>query len=162
MQRDQNVKAVSPGALACQLLSGEDLDVHLDTATLGAPPYATAMGPVGFGAGGIVVYGEETDMVQLLARIAAFFSGESCGKCVPCREGTRWMADTLRRIVIGRGTPEDLTVLEDVAANVGGRKSLCNLGDFAANPVWSGLRLFRGEFERYVTQGRPTGLGAAA
>ncbi len=156
MQRDQKVKAVSPGALACQFLPGDNLDVTMDTATLTRPPFFfPPFGPVGFGAGGIVVYGEEVDMVQMITNIAGFFARESCGKCVPCREGTHWMLDILRRIASGRGKPKDLDVLLDVATNIGGRKTLCALGDFAVNPVASGLRLFRDEFERYVSKGAP-------
>jgi NADH-quinone oxidoreductase subunit F len=108
---------------------------------------------VGFGAGGIVVYGEETDMVRMIASIAGFFARESCGKCVPCREGTHWMYDLLRRIVRGGARPSDVEVLESVATNIAGRKTLCALGDFAVNPVGSGLRLFRAEFEAYCTKG---------
>jgi NADH-quinone oxidoreductase subunit F len=153
MQRDQKVKAVSPGALACQLLTGDDLDVTMDTATLTRPPYFNKMGPVGFGAGGIIVYGDEVNMVDLMVQISGFFARESCGKCVPCREGTHWMLDMWRRIQAGRGTLEDLDVLEDVATRIGGRKTLCALGDFAAGPVWSAIQRFRPEFEAYIRQG---------
>src|SRR4029079_16421021 len=77
-----------------------------------------------------------------------FFARESCGKCVPCREGTSWVHVLLRRIARGRGTARDLALLEDMTKNVGGRKTLCALGDFSCNAVWSGLKYFRGEFER--------------
>ncbi|HEX2036450.1 MAG TPA: NADH-ubiquinone oxidoreductase-F iron-sulfur binding region domain-containing protein, partial [Chloroflexota bacterium] len=156
MQRDQKVKAVSPGALACQFLPGDNLDIPMDTATLTRPPYfVPPFGPVGFGAGGIVVYGEEVDMVQILVNIAGFFARESCGKCVPCREGTHWMFDLLRRIAAGRASVADVDTLLDVATNIAGRKTLCALGDFAVNPVGSALRLFRDEFERYARKGAP-------
>ncbi|HEX2186959.1 MAG TPA: NADH-ubiquinone oxidoreductase-F iron-sulfur binding region domain-containing protein, partial [Chloroflexota bacterium] len=156
MQRDQKVKAVSPGALGCQFLPGDDLDIPMDTATLTRPPYfIPPFGPVGFGAGGIVVYGEEVDMVQILVNIAGFFARESCGKCVPCREGTHWMFDLLRRIAAGRASVADVDTLLDVATNIAGRKTLCALGDFAVNPVGSALRLFRDEFERYARKGAP-------
>ena len=150
MKRNQKVKAVSPGALACQLLPGTDLNVQMDTATLTRPPHwHPPFGPVGFGAGGIIVYGEETDIVQVVARAAGFFARESCGKCVPCREGTHWMQDVLGRIAHGHGRPRDLGILEDVTRNIGGRKTLCALGDFSVNSVASALRLFRPEFEAY-------------
>jgi len=152
MQRNQKVKAVSPGALACQLLTDHHLDVTMDTATLTSAAFRHPIfGPVGFGAGGIIVYGEECDVVDLLVRVAGFFARESCGKCVPCREGTSWLHMLLRRIARGRGTIRDLTLLEDVTRNIGGRQTLCSLGDFACNPVWSGLRHFRHEFERRVS-----------
>jgi NADH-quinone oxidoreductase subunit F len=155
MQRDQKVKAVSPGALACQLLSADDLDVNMDTATLTRPPYFNKFGPVGFGAGGIVVYGEETNMGDLMVQISGFFARESCGKCVPCREGTHWMNDIWRRIANGQGRTRDLDMLEDVAANIGGKKTLCSLGDFAAGPVLSAIMKFRPDFEQLISEGRP-------
>ena len=149
MQRGQKLKAVSPGALACQLLTAEHLDTPMDTATLTAPPFRDSFfGPVGFGAGGIIVYGEECDVVDLLVQVAGFFARESCGKCVPCREGTSWLHMLLRRIARGRATVRDLTILEDVTRRIGGRSTLCSLGDFACNPVWSGLRHFRSDFEK--------------
>jgi NADH-quinone oxidoreductase subunit F len=107
---------------------------------------------VGFGAGGIVAMGEEVDIVRMLEAVSGFFARESCGKCVPCREGTRWMLDMVRRIAAGGGRPRDLQVLREVATNIGGRKTLCALGDFAVNPVASALRHFRTDFERYVAE----------
>jgi len=161
MQRNQRVKAVSPGALACQLLTEEHLDVTMDTATLNAPPYRDPFfGPVGFGAGGIIVYGEECDMVDLLVQASGFFARESCGKCVPCREGTTWMHMLLRRVASGAGTSRDLETLADVPKNIGGRKTLCALGDFSCNPVWSGLKYFRREFERRIPEASPPLLEA--
>jgi NADH-quinone oxidoreductase subunit F len=153
MQRNQKVKAVSPGALACQILPGDNLDIPMDTATLTRPPYFNEFGPVGFGAGGIVVYGEEISITDILVSISGFFARESCGRCVPCREGTHWMHDVIRRIDAGRGRPRDLVVLGDVAANIGGRKTLCALGDFAVNPVASALKHFRAEFEAAMASG---------
>jgi len=153
MQRDQQVKAVSPGALACQILPGTNLDIPMDTATLTRPPYFNKLGPVGFGAGGIIVYGEETNMVDLMVQLSGFFARESCGKCVPCREGTHWMLDIWRRIQAGGGTPDDIDTLEDVAARIAGKKTLCALGDFAAGPVWSAIQHFRPEFEEYIRRG---------
>ncbi|MGH2369971.1 MAG: NADH-quinone oxidoreductase subunit NuoF, partial [Chloroflexota bacterium] len=112
---DRKVKAVSPGALASPLISGGELEVKLDTDAVRAPPYRTQLG-----AGGIIVYDETVCMVELLLRTEQFFAHESCGKCVPCREGTHWMVDMIRRIAVGRGRDEDLDVLYGVAGNMSG------------------------------------------
>ncbi|MBI3974171.1 MAG: SLBB domain-containing protein [Chloroflexi bacterium] len=146
VQRNQKVKAVSPGALASPLLSGDELDVHLDV--FSARPHSE------LGAGGIIVYGEEVDIVPLVLRASTFFANESCGKCVPCREGTRWIADALQRIVDGKGRQRDIDIINDVAGNME-RKTLCMLGSFAAWPVQSALRKFRPDFERYLGHAPP-------
>ncbi|MGH2371751.1 MAG: NADH-ubiquinone oxidoreductase-F iron-sulfur binding region domain-containing protein, partial [Chloroflexota bacterium] len=81
---------------------------------------------------------------------------ESCGKCVPCREGTHWMVDMIRRIAVGRGRDEDLDVLYGVAGNMSGlpfhQRTLCALADFAAGPVQSALTKFREDFEYHVRE----------
>jgi ferredoxin len=87
-----------------------------------------------------------------------FTMAESCGKCTPCREGTRTMFDLLTRIVEGEGTFEDLENLEEIAAWVKGA-SLCGLGQTAPNPVLSTLRYFRDEYEAHVVEKRcPAGV----
>jgi NADH-quinone oxidoreductase subunit F len=87
-----------------------------------------------------------------------FTMAESCGKCTPCREGTRAMFDLLTRIVGGEGTFEDLENLEEIAVWVRGA-SLCGLGQTAPNPVLSTLRYFRDEYETHVAERRcPAGV----
>ena len=76
---------------------------------------------------------------------------ESCGKCTPCREGTRWLVQLLQKIEDGRGEYSDLDLIESVGSRILGR-SLCALGDFAVYPVQSYLRKFRSEFEAHVEQ----------
>jgi NADH-quinone oxidoreductase subunit F len=150
MTRGQTVKAVSPGALACQLLTAEHMEVTMDTATLTRPPFFTDFGPVGFGAGGVIVYGDQCEILDLLVNSSGFFARESCGKCVPCREGTTWMNMMLRRMSLGGARPRDLDQLLEVARNIGGRKTLCALGDFAVSAIGSAFRQFRPDLEAAV------------
>jgi len=105
------------------------------------------------GSGAVMVMDETTDMVQVLRRISRFYFSESCGQCTPCREGTGWLYRMLTRIVEGKGRPEDLELLDNVAYNIMGR-TICALGDAAAMPVRSFLEHFRPEFEHYIEHGR--------
>jgi len=92
---------------------------------------------------------ETTDMVKVLQRISRFYFSESCGQCTPCREGTGWLYRMLTRIVEGKGMPEDLDKLDDVASKIEGR-TICALGDAAAMPVRSFVKHYREEFEHYI------------
>jgi NADH-quinone oxidoreductase subunit F len=83
--------------------------------------------------------------------VAEFYKHESCGKCTPCREGTRWVTDMLARIESGEGRPGDLETLESVNNRVLGN-CLCPLGDAMAMPVLSYLDKYRGEFEAHIEQ----------
>jgi NADH-quinone oxidoreductase subunit F len=110
------------------------------------------------GSGGMVVLDEGTCMVDVARYFLGFTTAESCGKCTPCREGTRYMHEILTRIVEGEGTLEDLELLEEVATWVKGA-SLCGLGQTAPNPVLSTLRYFRDEFVAHIVDKRcPAGV----
>ncbi len=116
------------------------------------------------GSGAVIVMDETTDMVKALQRISRFYYSESCGQCTPCREGTGWMYRMITRIVEGKGHPEDIPKLEDVAGKIAGR-TICALGDAAAMPVQSFLKHYRHEFEYYIEHKRSLvseKLGAAA
>ena len=93
------------------------------------------------------VFDETTSVVRCVSRWNDFYQHESCGKCTPCREGTYWMKEILHRLEAGKGTEGDIDLLLDVADNIDGR-SFCALGDAAAQPVKSGIRYFREEFEQ--------------
>ena len=101
------------------------------------------------GSGGMVVMDEDTCMVDVARYFINFTMSESCGKCTPCREGTRYMYEILTRIVEGEGTPSDIDLLEEVAGWVKGT-SLCGLGQTAPNPVLTALRYFRDEFIAHI------------
>jgi NADH-quinone oxidoreductase subunit F len=91
-------------------------------------------------------------LVQFALRSTKFYMHESCGKCTPCREGTRWMVQILEKLEAGRGELAEIELLESVGAGILG-KSLCALGDFAVYPVASFVKHWRHEFVAHVEQG---------
>ncbi len=101
------------------------------------------------GSGGMIVMDDETCMVDVARYFLEFVQSESCGKCVPCRVGTRHMLDILRAICAGRGREEDLDKLEALAKEVK-TASLCGLGQTAPNPVLTTIRYFRDEYEAHI------------
>lgn len=141
------LKAVIPGGSSVPVVPG---DVMLKAA-MDYDSIAKAGSMLGSGA--VIVMDDTTDMVKVLQRISRFYFSESCGQCTPCREGTGWLYRMLTRIVEGRGRPEDLERLDDVAAKIEGR-TICALGDAAAMPVRSFLKHYRHEFEHYIQYGK--------
>lgn len=105
------------------------------------------------GSGGCMFLNEHTCIVSFIWRTALFYANESCGKCTPCREGTKWMEQILRRIVMGNGQPGDMDLLLNITQQIDGR-SFCGLGDAAAWPVAAALRVFPEEFEYYIQHGK--------
>jgi NADH-quinone oxidoreductase subunit F len=105
------------------------------------------------GTASMIVVDDSQALVPLALRLAEFYRHESCGKCVPCREGTNWTVKMLERIDEGEGTPMDLDILEQVQGNIMGN-CLCVLGDSMAMPVSSMLKHFRPEFERHMEEAR--------
>ncbi len=101
------------------------------------------------GSGGMIVMDEDTCMVDLAKYFTNFLQEESCGKCVPCREGLRRMGDILKDITEGKGSMEDLSLIEDLAEMLKDA-SLCGLGTTAANPVMSTLKYFRDEYVAHI------------
>jgi Pyruvate/2-oxoacid:ferredoxin oxidoreductase delta subunit len=97
----------------------------------------------------MVVTDENTCMVDMAKYFLTFTQEESCGKCIPCREGTKRMLDILEKITNGEGTEEDLVLLEDLS-NMVVESSLCALGGSAPNPVLTTLKYFREEYEAHV------------
>jgi NADH-quinone oxidoreductase subunit F len=105
------------------------------------------------GSGGVVVMDEETCMVKAALRIMKFYAHESCGWCIPCREGTTWLRKLLTRFHEGQGQRSDITLIGDLAKNMLGR-TFCPLGDAAAMPTISFVEKFREEFEAHL-DGQP-------
>jgi NADH-quinone oxidoreductase subunit F len=105
------------------------------------------------GSGGMVVMDEENCMVDVARYFLSFVQSESCGKCVPCRNGTKQMLDMLEEICAGRGKPEDIDMLLDLAEQIKAG-SLCGLGQTAPNPVITTLRYFRDEYEAHINEQR--------
>ena len=137
-------KAVQIGGPSggCACASEEHLDLPLDFDSL------KKIGAM-IGSGGLVVMDEDTCMVETARFFMKFTQNESCGKCVPCREGTKRMLEILTRIVNNEGEPEDLDLLEELAATIKAT-SLCGLGQAACNPVVSTLKYFRNEYLAHV------------
>lgn len=143
-------KAVQIGGPSGGCLTQEHLDLPLDFDSL------QSVGAM-IGSGGLVVMNQKTCMVQMARFFMRFTQNESCGKCVPCREGTKQMLALLDDIIEGRADEKTLVLLEQVAQAVR-KASLCGLGKTAPNPVLAMLRHFRGEMEMHVAQHRcPTG-----
>ena len=143
---DGEFKAVQIGGPSGGCLITPHLDVNLDFDSL------KKMGAM-IGSGGLVVMDDNTCMVEVARFFMNFTQNESCGKCVPCREGTKRMLEILERIVAGNGKAEDLELLEDLATTIT-ETALCGLGKSAALPVMSTLKLFRDEYMEHVEDKR--------
>ncbi len=111
------------------------------------------------GSGGCMVFNERTDIVLLARRTSEFYAHESCGKCTPCREGTRWMFKVLDRICTGSGQPGDIELLLNICDQIDGR-SYCGLGDAAAWPIRAFIKHYRHEFEYWIEH-KKSPVGAA-
>ncbi len=135
-------KAVQTGGPSGGCIPSEQIDLPIDYESL------TEAGSM-MGSGGMVVMDEDTCMVDVARYFLAFTQDESCGKCTPCREGTKLMLDILTKITDGHGTPDDLLALEEVAKIVK-ETSLCGLGKTAPNPVLTTLRYFRDEYIAHI------------
>jgi NADH:ubiquinone oxidoreductase subunit F (NADH-binding)/(2Fe-2S) ferredoxin len=137
-------KAVQTGGPSGGCLPETYLDQPVDYESLAA---AGSM----MGSGGMVVMDEETCMVDIARYFLSFTQAESCGKCVPCRVGTKQMLDILERICRGEGRPEDIPLLQTLGENIK-IGSLCALGGTAPNPVLTTLRYFRNEYEAHINE----------
>jgi NADH-quinone oxidoreductase subunit F len=102
------------------------------------------------GSAGFIVMDDSTDMVYEIYRLAKFYAHESCAQCTQCREGTAWTTRILERMLQGQGKPADLQLLLDLSEQMTG-KTICVLSDSCAAPVVSGIKKFRGEFDRYLS-----------
>jgi len=146
-------KAVQIGGPSGGCLTSEHLDLPLDFDSL------KKAGAI-IGSGGLVVMDEDTCMVEVARFFMNFTQNESCGKCVPCREGTKRMLEILERIVAGKGREGDIELLEELADTIT-NTALCGLGKTAANPVVSTIKYFRSEYEAHIRDKRcPAGACA--
>jgi NADH-quinone oxidoreductase subunit F len=138
----KKLKAVIPGGSSCPLLTADEIDIPMD---YDAVAKAGSM----LGSGGMVVMDEDTCMVDMARRIMHFYAHESCGWCIPCREGTTWLRKMLDRFHAGYGRAEDIDLVSDLAKNMLGR-TFCPLGDAAALPTISIVQKWRNEFEQHL------------
>lgn len=142
----KKLKAVIPGGSSCPVLKAEECDLAMDFDTVAQ---AKSM----LGSGGVVVMDEDTCMVKAALRIMKFYAHESCGWCIPCREGTIWLRKLLDRFHAGFGQQGDIPLIGEVAKNMLGR-TFCPLGDAAAMPTISFVEKFYDEFEAHL-DGKP-------
>ncbi|ARU41619.1 NADH-quinone oxidoreductase subunit F [Armatimonadetes bacterium Uphvl-Ar1] len=141
------LKACVPGGSSVPIINAE----AVSEAIIGYEEMAEVQSMVGSGA--CMFLNEHTCIVSFIWRTAYFYAMESCGKCTPCREGTKWMEQILRRIIMGNGQPGDMDLLLQITQQIDGR-SFCGLGDAAAWPVAAAIRVFPEEFEYYIKHGK--------
>jgi NADH-quinone oxidoreductase subunit F len=139
-------KAVQTGGPSGGCIPEDQLDLKVDFDEL------TAAGSM-MGSGGMIVMDEDTCMVDVARYFIEFLTDESCGKCVPCREGLRQMHKILTRITEGKGREGDIELLEDLS-ELAREASLCALGKTAPNPFLSTFRYFRDEYEAHINEAR--------
>ncbi len=141
----KNFKAIQIGGPAGGCITEEFLDTPIDYDSL------STAGAI-MGSGGMVVMDEDTCMVDVARYFLEFIQNESCGKCVPCRLGTKQMLDILTDITNGKGKPEDLNLLLDLSEAIK-NGSLCGLGQLSPNPVLTTLKFFRDEYQAHINEG---------
>jgi NADH-quinone oxidoreductase subunit F len=142
MQDGHELKFWTPGGSSTPMLTADHLDIPLDFE--GAAAAGSMLGTTA-----VMVFSQQDDPVYAAYRFTEFYAHESCGKCTPCREGNYWMVRTLRRILSGAGTPEDLTTLLDTCDNIFGR-SFCALGDGATSSIVSSVKYFKQDYLDYI------------
>jgi NADH-quinone oxidoreductase subunit F len=144
ISRGKKFKAVQTGGPSGGCIPEEHLDIEVDFDEL------TKIGAI-MGSGGMIVMDEDTCMVDIARYFLNFLAHESCGKCVPCREGIRQMLKILTNISEGKGREGDIELLEELS-EVSRDASLCALGRTAPNPALSTIRYFRGEYEAHIKE----------
>ncbi|MGI8771359.1 MAG: NADH-quinone oxidoreductase subunit NuoF [Acidobacteriaceae bacterium] len=142
----RQLKAVVPGGSSTPVLTPDEIDIGMDFDQMGK---AGSM----LGSAGIVVIDDQTCMVEFALRTMQFYAHESCGWCIPCREGTDWLKKTLTRFHSGGGVLKDIDNIGYLAENMLGR-TFCPLGDAAAMPTIAFVKKFRSEFEGHLN-GKP-------
>ena len=154
MRSDKPLKAFIPGGASAPFLTPDHLDVKMDFESVAQ---AGSM----LGSGGVTVMEEGTSMVWAALRLMEFFYHESCGKCTPCREGSSWLTQILRRILDKRGRLEDLETLADLCKNIAGR-TVCAFGDAEVSPILSTLKYWRQEYEDLIREAKSHGLSGVS
>ncbi|HNX91433.1 MAG TPA: NADH-ubiquinone oxidoreductase-F iron-sulfur binding region domain-containing protein, partial [Candidatus Omnitrophota bacterium] len=142
----KKIKSVQTGGPSGGCLTERDLDTKIDYESL------AKAGSI-MGSGGMIVIDEDSCMVKMAKFFLEFTQNESCGKCTPCREGTKRMLEILTRITEGKGVEGDIEKLERLG-NMIKKASLCGLGQSAPNPVLSTIKNFREEYEEHISGGK--------
>jgi len=138
------LKGLLPGGASTDFLLEEHLDVNMDFESV-------AKAGSRMGTGTIIVLDDRTCPVGFIHNLQKFFSRESCGWCTPCREGLAWVEKTLAAIEEGRGTREDIGILEFHVRLLAPGRTFCALAPGAMEPLGSGLKFFRDDFDRHIS-----------
>jgi NADH-quinone oxidoreductase subunit F len=141
---DRPLKAVIPGGASASFFTPEHLDVKMDFESVAQ---AGSM----LGSGGVTVMDDTVCMVWAAMNLMEFFHHESCGKCTPCREGSVWLLQILRRIEAGKGKADDLDLLVSLCRRIEG-KTVCAFGDAEIAPILSTLKYFKSEYETHIRE----------
>lgn len=140
--RDGNkLKAFIPGGSSVPMLPADQVDVSYDYESLAA---AGTM----LGSGAMIVIDDSVNIVETTLRLISFYMHESCGKCTPCREGTRWLYQIVEKIMQNKGQLEYIEKMEDICDNMN-MKAFCPLADACVSPVVSSIKYFRSDYEEY-------------
>jgi NADH-quinone oxidoreductase subunit F len=145
IREGHQIKFWTPGGSSTPIFTDEHLDVPLDFEAVGAKGSM-------LGTRALQIFDETTCVVRTVLRWTEFYAHESCGKCTPCREGTYWLKQVLKRLEAGQGTEDDLSLITDIADNILGR-SFCALGDGATSPIHSSVKYFRDEYLKHFEVG---------
>ena len=147
IRNDKKLKGVIPGGASTPFLLPEMIEgVQLDYESL------QSVGSM-LGSGAVIVFDEDTCIVWTILKLIHFFRHESCGKCTPCREGTGWLEQIIKRIEAGNGQPGDIEKIEDICGNILGR-TICPLGDAAVMPIQSAIKHWRDEWVYHIENGK--------
>ncbi len=140
-------RGLLPGGASTDFLIEDHLDVKMDFASI-------ANAGSRLGTGTMIVLDDHTCPVSMLISLEGFFARESCGWCTPCREGLPWVTRTLQAIETGAGLPSDLPLLETHTCRLAPGNTFCALAPGAMEPLASGLKYFREDFERHIDEKR--------
>lgn len=152
--KGRRAKAAIPGGLSTGVMTEAEFDAPMDFAG------PMAVGCLGLGTGCAIVFDETYPMIDLLWNSCRFFAHESCGQCTPCREGTHWALEMVRRIRAGQGRLKDLDLLLEIADSIGAMPgtTICGLADGAAWLMKTVIRKFREELEDHIQRTNPNGF----
>lgn len=156
--KNRKAKGCIPGGISMGIMTEAEFDTPLDFNGPGR------VGCLGLGTAAVIVFDEQTSIVDVLYNCCRFFAHESCGQCTPCREGTGWMLKIVDRIRRGAGRLEDLAILDEIGKSIGiiPGTTICGLADGAGWPVKNAVQKFRPELEEYIKQGKKSAAPALA
>jgi len=140
----KTLKAYIPGGASAPMLPNRPEFIDVPITYEDYPAVGSTMGSASF-----ILIPEDVCIIYAQLRISEFFAHESCGKCIPCREGTPWLMKTVRRIERGEGREDDLPLLLDICDNILGR-SFCALGDFSTSNIVASIKYFYDEYEEHI------------